>query len=227
MSYVFVLNASTLQGMNTYHRTQNLSKHYSVTVFLNSEPTINSNNFPECNDTKKISDPVEQTVNWTYIKRSEDVLDIFWTSYVRSVYVLCLQGTIFLKQKQPFPKNIKITEYSRTARVDEKENVCEIVKKLLDRDESYLRHWSHMDNIAAILPMIRESFSGKYIELDFSENLVLKPKHEVQNAPFSGKQYLFLVQLLNLVKINTYRLPFEWWHKPWSCICTWSFRRHF
>ena len=66
-----------------------------------------------------------------------------------------------------------------------------------------------MDNIAAILPMIRESFSGKYIELDFSENLVLKPKHEVQNAPFSGKQYLFLVQLLNLVKINTYRLPFE------------------
>ena len=43
-----------------------------------------------------------------------------------------------------------------------------------------------MDNIAAVLPMIRESFSGK---LDFSENVGLKPKHEVQNAHFSGKQY--------------------------------------
>ena len=57
MSYVFVLNASTLQVMNTYHRTQNLSKHYSVTVFLNSEPPINSNNFPERNDTKKNQRP--------------------------------------------------------------------------------------------------------------------------------------------------------------------------
>ena len=27
-----------------------------------------------------------------YIRRSEDVLDVFWTSYVRSIYVLCLRG---------------------------------------------------------------------------------------------------------------------------------------
>ena len=33
-----------------------------------------------------------QDVNWTYIRRSEDVLDVFWTSYVRSIYVLCLRG---------------------------------------------------------------------------------------------------------------------------------------
>ena len=31
-------------------------------------------------------------VNWTYIRRSEDVQYVFWTSYVRSVYVLCLRG---------------------------------------------------------------------------------------------------------------------------------------
>ena len=37
--------------------------------------------------------------------------------------------------------------------------------------------------------MIRESFSGKYIELDFSKNLALKLKDEVQDAHFSGKQY--------------------------------------
>ena len=96
---------------------------------------------------------------------------------------------IFEIKTESFTKNGKITEYSRAARVDKKEKVCEIVKKLLDRGESYLRHRSHLDNIAAVLPMIRESFSGKYIELDFSENLALKPKHEVQDAHFSGKQY--------------------------------------
>ena len=46
-----------------------------------------------------------------------------------------------------------------------------------------------MDNIAAVLLMIQESFSGKYGELDLSENLALKPSHEVQNAHLSGKQY--------------------------------------
>ena len=82
-------------------------------------------------------------------------------------------------------KNGKITKYLRTARVDKKQKVCEIVKKLLDRGESYLRHRSHVYNIAAVLPMIRESFSGKYIDLDFSENIVLKPKHEVFSSVFN------------------------------------------
>ena len=30
--------------------------------------------------------------NWTFIRCSEDVLDAFWTSYVRSVYILYLWG---------------------------------------------------------------------------------------------------------------------------------------
>ena len=67
--------------------------------------------------------------------------------------------------------------------------VYEIVKKLLDRGESYLGHRSYLDNIAAVLPMIQESFSGKYIELRFSENLALKPKYEVQDVHFSRKQH--------------------------------------
>ena len=33
--------------------------------------------------------PWTQDENWTYIRRS-DVQNIFWTSYVRSIYVLCL-----------------------------------------------------------------------------------------------------------------------------------------
>ena len=43
---------------------------------------------------QKHSSPSTQDVNWTYIRRSEDVLDVFWTSYVRSVYVLCLLGYV-------------------------------------------------------------------------------------------------------------------------------------
>ena len=110
---------STFKRINTYRSAQNLSKHYSVTEFLNSEPPINSNNFPECNDTKEIS------------------------------------YYIFEIKTESFTKNGKITEHSR-------KSVC-LVKKLLNRGESYLRHRSHVDNIAAVLPMIQESFSGKYI----------------------------------------------------------------
>ena len=36
--------------------------------------------------------PSTQDVNWTYIRRLEDVQDVLWRSYVRSIYVLCLLG---------------------------------------------------------------------------------------------------------------------------------------
>ena len=50
--------------------------------------------------------PLTQDVNWTYIRRLEDVLDVFWRSYVCSIYVLCLRGCfpwkIFIIAKQPY-----------------------------------------------------------------------------------------------------------------------------
>ena len=39
-----------------------------------------------------ICTPWTQDVNWTYIRRLEDIQDVFWTSYVRSIYVLCPGG---------------------------------------------------------------------------------------------------------------------------------------
>ena len=36
-----------------------------------------------------------------------------------------------------------------------------------------------------VLPIIRIAFDGKYIEMDFSENLEMKPKFEVEDANFS------------------------------------------
>ena len=38
--------------------------------------------------------PQTQGVNWAYIRRSEDVQDVFWMSYVRSIYVLCLRACL-------------------------------------------------------------------------------------------------------------------------------------
>ena len=38
------------------------------------------------------STPWTQDVNWTYIRRWEDVQGVFWASYVRSIYVLCRGG---------------------------------------------------------------------------------------------------------------------------------------
>ena len=62
-------------------------------------------------------------------------------------------------------------------------------EKLLAKSGSYLQYRSHVDNIAEVFPMIRERFTGECTELDFSENLTLKPKFEVQDARFCGKQY--------------------------------------
>ena len=46
--------------------------------------------------------PQTQDVNWTYIRRSEDVLDVFWTSYVRQ-FTSCVHGEIrYLSQNLLF-----------------------------------------------------------------------------------------------------------------------------
>ena len=45
-----------------------------------------------------------------------------------------------------------------------------------------------MQNFA---PLMNENYSGKFTELNFSQNLrfSLRPKDEVQSAHFSGKQF--------------------------------------
>ena len=38
--------------------------------------------------------PWTEDVNWTYVRRSEEILDLFWSSYTLSIYVLCTGGTL-------------------------------------------------------------------------------------------------------------------------------------
>ena len=41
---------------------------------------------------RQTNTPWAQDAKWTYIRRSEDVPNIFWTSYVRLIYALCPEG---------------------------------------------------------------------------------------------------------------------------------------
>ena len=79
--------------------------------------------------------------------------------------------------------------YTRTARVDKKEKLSVAVDNLLQISSRYLKHRSYVENVNIVFPMLKEGFSGKYIALDFSENLALRPKHEAQSAHFFGKQH--------------------------------------
>ena len=79
--------------------------------------------------------------------------------------------------------------YTRTARVDKKEKLSVVVDNLLQISSCYLKHRSYVGNVNIVLPMLKEGFSGKCIELDFLENLDLRPKHKAQSVQFSRKQH--------------------------------------
>ena len=73
-----------------------------------------------------------------------------------------------------------------------------IAQKLIPVKDSYLKDRSQVDNINKVFPIDKEPFQGTYIELDFSENIAIKSKFEVQETHFSGKQYTLHCQSLSL-----------------------------
>ena len=100
-----------------------------------------------------------------------------------------LKYSYFATRKETYLRNGKEIVYTRTARQDKTDVVSNIMKLLLETGPVYLKHRSHVDNISSVFPIIKETFAGRYIELDFSENIAITPKSEVQDAHFSGKQY--------------------------------------
>ena len=80
-------------------------------------------------------------------------------------------------------------------RVDKNNQVCDIYSEFISSGDHYLCHRSVVDNIKTVLPKLRNNFTGKYIEMDFSQNVALTPKDEVQSAHFSGKQQFFIAPL--------------------------------
>ena len=67
--------------------------------------------------------------------------------------------------------------------------VKEVAKTLIEQGGSYLRHRSLVANIKITGAKIRESFNENIVRWDFSENIAMKPKFEVEDAHFSGNQY--------------------------------------
>ena len=58
-----------------------------------------------------------------------------------------------------------------------------------DGSKKYKKNRSHVDNCSNVFPPMKDTYSGKYIELDFSQNLAIRLALEVQSAHFSNKQY--------------------------------------
>ena len=86
-------------------------------------------------------------------------------------------------------KEGKPVEYSRTARVGECNPVQYLANLIKDGSDKYLKHRTYVNNCSTVFPLMKDLYTGKFIELYFSQNLSLRPKFEVQSAHFSGKQY--------------------------------------
>ena len=73
-------------------------------------------------------------------------------------------------------KNGKLNKNSRTVRVDHFEPVYLLVEKLKDLSNKYLMYQTYVANYTSVFPILKEVYDGKYVELDFSQNLALGPK---------------------------------------------------
>ena len=108
------------------------------------------------------------------------------------------------EKTETYIKNRAEKNYERTARIDKSDKVSCTAQQLVDSDDSYLRHRKHVKNIATVLPKIREKHKGRYIEMNFTENIAIKSKSAVQEAHFLGKQYVLHCTIVQLVKLNLY-----------------------
>ena len=104
---------------------------------------------------------------------------------------------LFEKKTESYIKNGEEKNFERTTRISKSDNVSSIVQQLRDSRDSYLRHWKHVENIATVLPKIRERHKGRYIEMDYSENRLKELIFRESNTPY-------IVPLSNLVKLNLY-----------------------
>ena len=99
---------------------------------------------PDKSTLNSADSPWTQGINWTYIRRSEDVLDVFWTCYVRSIYVMCLRGNRFGQHYQKPPKSWKIENAEIWAQNFERDIVPTNQLNLTHthlKDALYCRYW--------------------------------------------------------------------------------------
>ena len=88
-------------------------------------------------------------------------------------------------------KEGKPVEYKRTARIDDIKPVKHLVSLIKDVSKKNKNHRSYVDNCSNVFPLMKDAYKGKDIELDFSQNLVIRPTLEVQSSHFFNKQYTY------------------------------------
>ena len=93
-------------------------------------------------------------------------------------------------EKSYICKEGKPMEYQRTACADDTKPIKHLVSLIKDGDSKYKKHQSYVDNCSTVFPMMKDVYNEKFIELNFSQNLSIQLKLEVQSAHFSNKQYV-------------------------------------
>ena len=66
--------------------------------------------------------------------------------------------------------------------------------------DSYLKHRKYVGNVSSTFPKVKLAYDGKYMELDFSQNLALQPKDGVQSAHSSQKHFTLNYAIVDPVK---------------------------
>ena len=61
--------------------------------------------------------------------------------------------------------------------------------KLSEVGDKYLKRKAYIDNCNAVFPLMKETYTWKLVELDFSQNISLRPKDKVQSSHSSGRQF--------------------------------------
>ena len=87
-----------------------------------------------------------------------------------------------------YNKDGKKVTYDRVTRVDKEATLDELYQKLNDVAQDYLEHRHSVVADRSFWAYMHEVLDQPYIHLDYSQNIALKPKHEVQAMHFSGKE---------------------------------------
>ena len=120
----------------------------------------NPNNINICNKIEIIQynasltiTPQTQDVSWTYIRRSEDVPDVFWTSYIRSIYVQCLRVIKLSKEKLYQELGFEYLSSRRWLR-----KRCLFYKAVVSKSPNYLYNY-----VSTVNPIKLEAVTNFYI----------------------------------------------------------------
>ena len=114
-----ILTAGHSPGKNPNVRQKNHWSNWSFLSFRKGNIGKKGVNFSRYWPPIQLLTPLTQDVDWAYIRRSEGVLVVLWTSYVRGFYVLCSGGKYTKCDSQFFLKKESIFRVA-----DISEHIC-------------------------------------------------------------------------------------------------------